>query len=550
MGGWSDGKNAEPAGPHVPHDQGGRHECALTLLSPSADDELVARARQRVDDRIRRRATARDRMQRTLTGSTDDQTERISALWDRTHEEARREAERLRILAASAARIEDPSIDEAHRQAELLQIAAALRCTRGQAEAAVHRAHHAVDMLPVCMDRMSEGELPAAWFERVVKATRPLDDDAAREADASIGASDLEITPEAFARRLRHVVAQVQARTVRPPHATAEGRRRVVLDEPRPDGSACLRVIGPIPEILQLARRLDAAAHATQDAQRQALRDGSAIPVDPRGEIAAHGDLPSLAQLRFDLLCQAGLEADGVSVPPQRFRLNVTVPAMTLLGESNAPGTVDGRFPIPADMAREIASGEETWFRVLTDPARGSFLPLPADRYRPTPAMLEHLRLRHPVCNVPGCGRPTQSPVECDHIEEFAHDAPDSGGATKVENLQLLCRQHHRLKTAGLLDPARVDDEAHTLWSLHDVVIALQDDATDLATEQVVADMEEAWAAYLAADQARREAADRLAALRAGAIAVGDSVTGPDGAPGWTVNPDGTLCPPGPPPPF
>lgn len=541
MGGWNDTSHS------------GRQESVFTLLSPTFDADLIAAARARLAERSRRRrATAQERLERTLTGADSDQIERITTLRDRTSADARREAAHLLTLARSAARADDPDADPDRREAALLQVAAALRCTRQQAEAAVHRAHHTVENLPQTLERLSAGELPAAWFDRLIRATRPLDDAAAQEVDAAIAASDLEITAESFIRRLNHVVAQVRARTQLPAYYRPEGRRRVELDEPRPDGTGCLRIIGPIPEVLGLARRLDAAAHAVQHAQRLALKDGSAVPVDPRGEVATTQELPTLAQLRYDLLCGAVLDTGSVTVPPSRFRMNVTVPALTLLGESDAPGLLDGRHPIPAEMARELAGTEETWFRVLTDPSSGEFLRLPADRYRPTPAMLEHLRLRHPECAVPGCSRTTNSPVECDHIKEFDHDDPSSGGATSVENLQLLCRQHHRLKTAGLLDPIRDEDDTCTIWGLPDLAIALQEDATDLATEQVVCEMEEAWAAFLAADQARRDAVERRAKLQAGQIVEGESVIGPDGAPGWTVRADGTLRPPGPevPPPF
>ena len=63
---------------------------------------------------------------------------------------------------------------------------------------------------------------------------------------------------------------------------------------------------------------------------------------------------------------------------------------------------LEGTIPIPPAMARELAGQSTTWYRVLTDPCTGAFLPLPAERYTPTRAMLEHLRLRSSTCAVPG----------------------------------------------------------------------------------------------------------------------------------------------------
>lgn len=77
--------------------------------------------------------------------------------------------------------------------------------------------------------------------------------------------------------------------------------------------------------------------------------------------------------------------------------------------------------------------------------------------------MRAHLLLRHPTCTVPGCGRPSSSLSETDHLEEYDHADPAAGGPTDAENLYELCREHHRLKTLGLLDPVR-DDLAGTTW--------------------------------------------------------------------------------------
>src|SRR5699024_3150055 len=91
------------------------------------------------------------------------------------------------------------------------------------------------------------------------------------------------------------------------------------------------------------------------------------------------------------------LDTGTTPVPRERFRLTITVPALTLLGIENTPGLLDGIHPIPPQMTRQLAGSENTWHRVLTDPTPGAFLPLPADRYVPTPEMLQYLRLTFPV---------------------------------------------------------------------------------------------------------------------------------------------------------
>src|SRR5699024_4638920 len=139
-----------------------------------------------------------------------------------------------------------------------------------------------------------------------------------------------------------------------------------------------IQIHGPIPEILAQWKRLDESARAVQRAQRTALREGTPIPHDPHDRVRDTGPAPPLGDLCSALLFRAGLGRERVTVPAGRFRLNLTVPALTLLGASDEPGMLEGTIPLPPSMARSLAGNEETWYRVLADGATGAFLPLPA----------------------------------------------------------------------------------------------------------------------------------------------------------------------------
>ena len=262
-----------------------------------------------------------------------------------------------------------------------------------------------------------------------------------------------------------------------------------------------------------LAQRLDAAARAVQAAQRRAFEAGEAPPLDPRGTVAETGLPASLATLQYDLLGGATLDTDGIRVPAPRFRLNVTVPVLSLLGGSQEPGMLEGTIPIPVTMARELAGQSRTWYRVLTDPCSGIFLPLPAERYAPSRAMLEHLRLRNSSCAVPGCARPVSWASEADHIEEYDHEHPERGGLTEIENLHLLCWQHHLLKTLGLLDPTRLPCTpglpGRTAWAIEDRLHVIVRDNEDLATPPTVRALMDSWTRHQAQLEARRRALER-----------------------------------------
>jgi hypothetical protein len=57
-------------------------------------------------------------------------------------------------------------------------------------------------------------------------------------------------------------------------------------------------------------------------------------------------------------------------------------------------------------------------------------------------SLRQAIEQRDRVCVVPGCA--IASGLEIDHLVPFA-----KGGPTSIENLQRLCRHHHRLKTTG-----------------------------------------------------------------------------------------------------
>lgn len=428
-------------------------------------------------------------------------------------EESQRLAARFIALAPSFRDAEAQDYDEDAADAELLAVGLALRCTRTVADRIVRDSHVAVTQLPRTLVRLDSGEFPAAWFDRILRRTRYLTARQMEHVDAAAARWPVTLTTEQFHLRLSRLLGRLESQQETPAHLTPEGRRRVELLPARDDGIGCLRVTGPAPEILALARRLDAAARAVQAAQRSALAAGEAPPVDPRGTVAETAIPASLALIQYDLLGGAALDTDGVQVPQPRFRLNLTVPVLTLLGGSEEPGMLEGTIPIPAAMARELAGQCETWYRVLTDPCSGTFLPLPADRYAPTRAMLEHLRLRNTTCAVPGCTRPTSWASEADHIEEYDHEDPERGGLTEIENLHLLCWQHHRAKTSGLLDPTRLPCTpgmpGRTAWSIQGRLTVIVRDNEDLASPHMTRELMDSWTRYQAELETRRRALER-----------------------------------------
>lgn len=376
--------------------------------------------------------------------------EHLQSLWDHGTLESAQLAAKLRSVAAYWPVVPDTDHD-LRDEAEYL-IAQALRTSINHASRLLHDAHKATTHLPRLLDLLEHGQLPGRWFTFVLRRSSDLNEAKLADLDASIADWDLRVEEDRFSRQLSALVRWL--RDQQEVAAPTPPQRSVEVSVPDEDGTACLQVHGPAPEILALGRRLDSAASAVQQAQRQALENGEELPFDD-GTAAEQGWALPRSRLRYEVLTRSILDTGGIAVPKERFRINVTVPALTLLGVENGPGLLDGIHPIPAEMARELAGQASVWYRVLTDPTRGAFLPLPATRYTPTPEMLEYLRLVFPVCAVPGCTRPTSWASQMDHIEEYHHHTPEKGGKTEIPNLHPLCWRHHQMKTARILDPVK-----------------------------------------------------------------------------------------------
>lgn len=439
---------------------------------------------------------------------------------------------------------EDPEVRGALEDADMtaLKVAAGLRCTYFQAWAKVRDAHAAVEWMPSTFTYLRRGDLPEDWHHYLLRRVRQLTEEQAREVDAHMAAVELpSISQDTYERQVRLAVKLATAGDLPTPPVMA--RDVEIVDINTEKGTASLLVTGPILEIKALAHRLDVASRTVQKAQRAALEAGEEgpLPFDIDRDLAERGAAMSLRTLRYAILTHSILDLDTVEETSTPYKLLVTVPATTLMGVDEAPAMLDGMTPIPAELARELAAGESTWQRILTDPITGAYLPVTATTYQPTAQMRLLLRLRHPICAVPGCSRPTAMAAEDDHIIEYDHDHPDQGGQTSLWNLHRLCWQHHQMKTAGRIDPERdpADDPGQgdgtttagaleTTWMIDREIRARAREDTDLLTPHTVMAMQRASQAHqrvhdeavrLHAEEKARPRAERAAEQRAAAFA-------------------------------
>lgn len=340
-------------------------------------------------------------------------------------EVARLHAVQLRAMAA---------LEGARRDTRLAEFAAdevslAIRISPDAARDRLWVAGAVTTRLPATLAALEAGELDYYRARCMVEATARLSD------TEQVAVVEARVLPRAGGQTatqlraaLRRAVMAADPAGAEQRHHRASAQRRVErrADD---DGMASLWVYGPADGITALYTALDGVA-------RTARR---------------HPDeVRTLDQLRADTLCELGraiCDAGGLGGVPlagrrrTRPHLHVTVGADTLLGVGDEPGWLAGHGPIPASMARAIAT-DATWRRILTDPATGSLLDYATDTHDPGAVLAGHVIARDQTCRFPTCTVPAEY---CDLDHTTAH--PD--GPTASGNLGPPCRRHHRAKQAG-----------------------------------------------------------------------------------------------------
>jgi len=158
------------------------------------------------------------------------------------------------------------------------------------------------------------------------------------------------------------------------------------------------------------------------------------------------GETRAAWQRRADALVELARRqlqsGDLPTVAGERPHLTVTASEATLRGEPGcAPGEMRWAGPVIAETVRRVACDASVTRVVLG--SRGE--PLDAGRAtRVIPAAMRRaLVARDGGCRFPGCDRPPEW-TDGHHVRHWA-----DGGETKVENLVLLCRMHHRAVHEG-----------------------------------------------------------------------------------------------------
>ncbi len=321
-------------------------------------------------------------------------------------------------------------VDEAERE----DISTALRLAPATAQSRIDIARTLVNNLPNTCSALATGEISSAHATVIARETAIAIRNGAPDSvifeveQRAISFAELH-TPGQLAVRVRTDIAKSIPEEFEEITSRATSLRRVSCYS-EADGMSTVVAILPAADAQMVMNSIEAFILRREQLQRSD-NDGDAIR--------------TIDQKRADALstiCSNFLSEISETVTPQRrpLTVNVTIDLPTLLGLAENPGQLAGYGPIPASVARELAS-DAKWKRFITEPQTGNLLDFGRESYEPPQHLKDFLIARDRTCRFPGCRRSALL-SDLDHAESW-----ESGGSTSPDNIGALCRRHHRLKT-------------------------------------------------------------------------------------------------------
>ncbi|MFD9958916.1 DUF222 domain-containing protein [Amycolatopsis sp. NPDC058986] len=305
------------------------------------------------------------------------------------------------------------------RRSATAELALVASMTSYQAEKKLALAEALVRRLPCTLAAMERGEIDELKAAKIAEPTSVLSDELARRVDEIIvqrvagkNSSTLRravnwvvmsVDPEGYAGRSK---ARRRTRQIRLHH---DDETMSTLTAKLP-GEQAGAIYASVDRAARKARRLPGETRTTEQLRADVFAD--------RLLAARHGD--------------AGVRAD----------IHVYVDLLTLAGLNKKPAELAGYGPIPAWLARQIATDpNSTWTRLITDPDTGQLLSVGRRKYRPPANLDGFIRVRDRECGTPGCHRPAQF-ADIDHVDDWHA----KNGETSVDNLGGRCGFHHKVK--------------------------------------------------------------------------------------------------------
>ncbi|WP_051198861.1 DUF222 domain-containing protein, partial [Gordonia shandongensis] len=338
-------------------------------------------------------------------------------------------------------------------------VAGVRQCT---AERFVDEALACFDRIPAIGRLLRDGVLTPFWFRRAIEQTALIDDPDILAFIDTEAAHRLTVIGGLTARRVENTIAHIVA--THDPDAVTTTRedtraQKKVLVAPVTDTVSELLITTSTEDAVLCKDTIDAVI-------------AGVCRHDPRtkGELRADAAVARLTGVPFVCACErtdcaAELSDADVAARCASIVLHVVVRQETLDGNSDTPAILDGHGPISAAHVRELAKRPDA---VTRDLDLSRLLDRTAQRgnpYRPTAVLDTAVRGLFGTCSWVGCDRPAWR-CDLDHVTEYNHTDPGSGGPTCACNLNPKCRFHHGLKThtRGWLDD-QITDAHGTVWT-------------------------------------------------------------------------------------
>ncbi len=332
---------------------------------------------------------------------------------------------------------EDESEYDHEQRSVRADLALRLRISEDHCAGVLDEASDLFSRLPQTLAALRSG-LITLYKAGIIRAqTMNLTVEQCHQLERGIVPRSANLNPAALRRATRKAVERIDKDAAKKRAKAAAKERGVWLRESG-DGMYSLHADLPATEAISIFGVIDTLAHATK-------------------KTLELGDQRRIGNLRADALFDLITRPNG----EQRvsYEVVVVVPAGTLLGLNDDDGYLPGHGAIPAALCRELAA-DNTWRRILTDPATGHLLDLSASRYAPSDRLAGFIRMRDQHCRFPACRGPIDH-SEIDHSIEFS-----IGGVTIRINLSLLCGRHHKIKHLKGWDLIQDPDGSGTLTFL------------------------------------------------------------------------------------
>ncbi|MHA6615726.1 HNH endonuclease signature motif containing protein [Pseudonocardia sp. DLS-67] len=382
------------------------------------------------------------------------------------------EARQARLLAEFAHRRpgDDPTLVATDKPCSIGRFAPdevglALKQARLTAKARLGRSVQLQQVLPETLQLWQQGRLDERRVVAICEATHYLSVEKARAVQRRVLDRAPDQTLGQLKAALKRAVIAADPEGAAQRHKVARRDRRVSISGEQ-DGMASLWALMSAPDaqasfqwLTRLARgcgtddprgmdarRADLAAALLSGRLTHAAPDRDAAP-DSNGDTSADADTDTDTSAAAGADTSADADGDrgvgGVAprpVNPGKPLVQVLMPFTTLLGADDQSCELVGYGPIPAGLAREIAT-DATLRRLVYDPLSGTVLDHGRTTYRPPAGLADFVRARDVYCRGPICRRRALD-GHLDHIQPYPH------GPTNDTNLHGCCGHEHRMKHA------------------------------------------------------------------------------------------------------